>query len=251
MVFCHNCQYSTYFSNFLKRISPTLYKEYVMEKFKKPDKPSLQVIEPPKTDLAKKFRTVELLQDLSCVEQLPDNHICVEFLRNRGIPKEYWDDLYYIRDFKSWVSKMDPDNSQNDKNFKDDERLVIPFFSEDRSEIVYFQGRALDPQNPIRYLSVKPIRPSKGTVWFGMDRIDPTKTVYICEGPLDSLFVPNCLASGSAALIKELPLNLKHENCVVIFDNECRNAEICKLIKKRLKRVFLYFYGIKTPLVKI
>ena len=31
---CHNCGASSSFNNFLKRIDPTLHKQYVMEKFK-------------------------------------------------------------------------------------------------------------------------------------------------------------------------------------------------------------------------
>jgi hypothetical protein len=47
----------------------------------------------------------------------------------------------------------------------------------------------------------------------------------VVEGPIDSMFIDNCVAVGSSAL-----MSFEHDNSVLIYDNEPRNAEITKLI---------------------
>ena len=57
---------------------------------------------------------------------------------------------------------------------------------------------------------------------FGLERINLHEKVYIVEGPLDSLFLPNSLAAAGS----DLDLRIRPENQVYIFDNEPRNKEI-------------------------
>ena len=52
------------------------------------------------------------------------------------------------------------------------------------------------------------------------------KHVYITEGPIDSLFIDNCLAAAGADLI--LKNKISNEEVTYIFDNEPRNKEIIK-----------------------
>jgi hypothetical protein len=58
--------------------------------------------------------------------------------------------------------------------------------------------------------------------------------VYLVEGPIDSLFVKNCLASGDANL-SITAKNIKAKKLVLIFDNEPRNKEVCKLFENAIK----------------
>ena len=55
----------------------------------------------------------------------------------------------------------------------------------------------------------------------GLDRIDMSKQIYAVEGPLDSLFLDNCIAVGGS------DLNKLESDVIIIFDNEPRNKEIC------------------------
>jgi adenylate kinase family enzyme len=67
--------------------------------------------------------------------------------------------------------------------------------------------------------------------------VDFDDVVYIVEGPLDSLFLDNCIASGDANLsiiAKEL-IDVDKEDKVLIFDNEPRNAEVCKLMHNAIR----------------
>jgi hypothetical protein len=69
---------------------------------------------------------------------------------------------------------------------------------------------------------------------YGLERIDLKQTVKIVEGPLDSLFLSNCLASGDANLALTAK-NINAENKVLIFDNEPRNKEIVRMMQDAIK----------------
>jgi len=61
---------------------------------------------------------------------------------------------------------------------------------------------------------------------YGLERVNFQRPIFITEGPLDSLFVDNCLAAAGADLI--LKNKIKNEDVTYIFDNEPRNKEIIK-----------------------
>ena len=63
---------------------------------------------------------------------------------------------------------------------------------------------------------------------FGLNRIDKNKPLFAVEGPIDSLFLDNCIAVAGADFNK-LPLDY-----TIIFDNERRNRELLKQIEKTI-----------------
>ena len=65
---------------------------------------------------------------------------------------------------------------------------------------------------------------------YNINRVDKTKTVYVTEGPIDSLFLPNSIAVGGSDF-KKLDNSIK-DNAVIIFDNEPRSREIVKKLKE-------------------
>jgi len=69
---------------------------------------------------------------------------------------------------------------------------------------------------------------------FGMDRVSLHEPVRIVEGPIDSLFVKNCVASGDSSLTT-VAENISAGKKVLIFDNEPRNKEIVKLMQDAIK----------------
>ncbi len=62
--------------------------------------------------------------------------------------------------------------------------------------------------------------------------MDPNDTVYVTEGPIDSMFIPNGVAMQGAGWLSEFPDKIKKSKIVFIFDNEPRNIEIVKLMEK-------------------
>ena len=59
-----------------------------------------------------------------------------------------------------------------------------------------------------------------------MERVSFQRPIFITEGPLDSLFVDNCIAAAGADLI--LKNKIPNDQVTYIFDNEPRNKEIIK-----------------------
>ena len=59
---------------------------------------------------------------------------------------------------------------------------------------------------------------------YGLDTVNLQEHVPIVEGPIDSMFVKNCLAAAGA----DLTLKVEPSNVTYIFDNEPRNKEIIK-----------------------
>ena len=116
-----------------------------------------------------------------------------------------------------------------DTKFKKDSRLIIPF-KNDRGDVIAVTARALDkvPQSE-RYVILR--SDDDEPLIYGIDCIDRGKEILVVEGPIDSLFLDNCIAvSGSdlSKALKKLPLN----NLLFIFDNQPRNKEIIDKMKK-------------------
>lgn len=219
---CHNCGVGTTMYKFLEFVTPTLAKEYALDRWKKGEnghsnykKPELNLqFEKPKT------QSPSILSELQNVNSLPEDHICKRFVIDRKIPKEKWNRLYYTDNFCKLIDKYGKDPC--DQDFKVDERLVIPIFN-DKNELIAMQGRSLCKKNAIRYLTLKLID-SLDNAWFGIESIDPDQLVYVVEGPIDSLFLPNCIAMIGLNTDKKLPENI--QKVVYVLDNESRNKEV-------------------------
>ena len=114
-----------------------------------------------------------------------------------------------------------------------DARLVIPFYDEN-DELFAVSGRSLETNDKIlRYVTIR-TNENENKLIYGLDRVNFNDTIYIVEGPLDSLFLDNCIASGDANL-SIIAKELDGHASVLVFDNEPRNAEVCKLMHNAIK----------------
>jgi transcription elongation factor Elf1 len=211
---CHNCGMGQNLSNFIKFVDPNMYSEYLLERYKKgaPATPK------PQFDFKPAFEDRTILDDLKSIKQLDDEHPAKQYVLKRKIPSEFFDKLFFASKFGALVNKVKP----NTFGSKDHPRLVIPFY-DTTGKLFAFQGRAFGNEQP-KYLTVK-LDENKQKV-YGLERINFQRQVYITEGPIDSLFVDNCLAAAGADLI--LKNKIKNEEVTYIFDNEPRNKEIVK-----------------------
>ena len=148
------------------------------------------------------------------------------YKRQRQIPEDKWKRLYHIDDI-SKISQLAP--KYKNRITTTESRLVIPFFDESGR----MTGLTLRDygNSSLRYIMVK-INEEFPTV-FGLDVIHKEHPVKIVEGPLDSLFLDNCLAAAGSAFNKIKDLNI--ENPIVIIDNEPRNEAICNILHKNIK----------------
>ena len=68
-----------------------------------------------------------------------------------------------------------------------------------------------------------------------MWRVDPKKTVYVVEGPIDSYFIDNCVAMVGASSYKSIPAHLFNSELVFIMDNEPRNVQVVNYNRELIK----------------
>jgi transcription elongation factor Elf1 len=221
---CHNCGQGQNFANFLKFVDPKLYSEYVLERYKG----SAPATPAPKFDLKPtKFEDQTILDDLKSISDLSEDHPARLYCTRRKIPKKYFDILHLCDKFMTLVNKVKPDTY---KVTKDQPRLIIPFF-DTTGKLFAFQGRAFGKEQP-KYITIK-LDENKQKV-YGLERINFAKKVKIVEGPIDSLFLDNCLAAAGADL--SLNNKISNEKVLYIFDNEPRNKEIVNRMYKVIEK---------------
>ena len=229
---CHNCGVSCNLYGFLEKVSPSLCKEYSLEVWKDGD--GLKTKKKTEPVVAIKKIKKKYTIELPSVSELPPNHPCRTFVELRKIPRTAWKYLYYAEDFGTWARTI---NSESADALEQSSRLVIPIVNE-KGELVGAQGRALsvtgdrNARKTARYITIKTEgQEHKG--WFGLDRVD-TGTIYVVEGPLDSLFIPNCVAMIGLSDALNVPSHLKSRSLVYLIDNEPRNEAVVLTIGKLL-----------------
>lgn len=217
---CHNCGISMPVGKLIDRIDPVLYKQYRMEKFQK--KPQIDMRKVKRVVSSTPVFKKNILGDLIKIDDLNNSHPAREYLLNRKLPTSA---LYYTEKFKEWTNSLKPDTF-SDTN-QDEGRIIIPFRTKE-GDVFGFQGRSLSSTG-LRYITV--LLEEDQPKIFGLDTIDYDKTIYITEGPLDSLFLKNCVAMAGADVSRFITTG---SSTVFIYDNEPRNTEITKRIEKHI-----------------
>ena len=208
---CHNCGKGTTFGKVLEYIDTMMYKEYIMERYKG-DAPKTEA--PEFNFKAPKFKKIDpKLENLTPINKLNGGHPARQFVESRQLPEEFYSDLYLCPKFFKW-SKI--------QSQQEHPRLVIPFRDES-GEVFAAQGRAFGKESP-KYLTIK--FQDKPKI-FGLDRVNFAKRYYVVEGPLDSMFLDNCLAVAGADF-RYLPPG----DTTIVLDNEPRSREIIKQMER-------------------
>lgn len=234
MYTCHNCNASMSFGRFLEQVDPAAYEQYRRETFLERVGTTDRIVEPA-PDISKfitpKFIKYTALSDLRKISQLELIHPARKYVVSRQIPPVMHSRLFYAPKFKTWTNKLKPDKFDLSK--KDEPRLVIPFVDQG-GNLFGYQGRAFFDVEP-RYITI--ILDEEKPRVYGLDRIDLKQQVYVVEGPIDSMFLHNCLAMGGAHLDKTTTqIGLKPERTTVVYDNEPRNKDIVAAIEKAIDK---------------
>ena len=219
---CHNCGIGTTLGKLIEHIDSKTHKDYIMERYTKgvsgqyASEPEFKFNEPV-------FRTKGVLKNLKSISDLSTDHPARKIVERRKIPAEFMSELYLCESFYKFTNNLIPNKFPSLDG--DHPRLLIPFRDEE-GELFAYQGRAFGNEQP-KYLTIKLEEKDK---IFGLDRINKIKNVYVVEGPLDSLFVDNCIAVAGAAV--------PSMDCdyTIIFDNEPRNKELLKQIEKEIEK---------------
>ena len=142
-----------------------------------------------------------------------------QYLIDRKVPEYAIKDIWFVPQAQTLHLLSD---KYTDRVLGNDPRIVLPFYNEN-GELVGVSGRAIN-NSPLRYLTMR-FRDDVPLI-FNLNSVDRTKTIYVTEGPIDSLFLPNGIAVAGSDF-KKIPEDIK-DNAILVYDNEPRNKEIIK-----------------------
>ena len=228
---CHNCGYSTNIGNLIKYVDARLYDEYVLERYKAgatkhnahKDVKEILPAKKPQVELVD-----DLLSPLKRLDELPVTHPAVQYVAKRKIPKDKWKMLYFAPKFKAFTNTVTP--KFQEPIVEEHPRMIIPYFTP-HGKVFAYQARAYGNEEP-KYFTIK-VDETEEKI-YGLDRVDYGKRIYVVEGPIDSLFLPNAIAvSGSSFDTPTIRKLLA--NATIVMDNEPRNKEIVKQLEKYIE----------------
>ena len=216
---CHNCGTGTTLGKLIEFLDSKTYKDYIMERYKSGVKtvnkePEFKFNEPV-------FRSKDICSTLNSLSELGEDHPARKIIDRRNLPISSYKDLFLCPEFYKFTNNLIPNKFPSLDG--DHPRLLIPFRDEE-GEVFAYQGSAFGDEKP-KYLTIKLQERDK---IFGLDKIDKREEVLVVEGPLDSLFLDNCIAVAGA--------DVPNLDCdfTVVFDNEPRNRELLKQIEKTI-----------------
>lgn len=222
---CYNCGAFMSFPDFLKQQNQMLYYDYVKEKMFELNLPKEEI----KVKTPKPVFTKDPFKNLVKISDLSDRHEAKTLLTDRKIPPKFFFDLYYAPDFKDFVNSCVP--GKYPEITEDEPRIIIPF--RDKEGIIGFQGRSI-LESEAKYITI--VLDEDKPRFYGLDRIDPSKKVYVFEGPIDAMFIENGIASGGGKIERDLALtSLKKSSIVLVYDNEARSKHTIQKLDKAIK----------------
>lgn len=227
---CHNCDASLSFGNFLRNLDQVTYSQYAMEKYAEGNNVKLSNTVPEMVFTEPAFKTQEerlLDKLLDRLDTLPEDNEAVQFCLKRNIPKEKFKLIYFIDNVKN-IAQLNDTYKESIKT--EEPRLVLPFY-DSNGQLSGVTCRALRGE-ALRYITVKV--KDNVPLLFGINDVNKEETIYVVEGPIDSLFLDNAIAAAGTSFSKINSLGINTGNMVLIFDNQPRNKEVCKIIEKNI-----------------
>ena len=225
---CHKCGQGMMFPTFLQEIDSELYQEYRFEKFKFPKK---SVVELQDLNVPIKRYDLSILSPLYSISSLDDSISCRNYVAQRKIPKRFWDQLFFCPKFKAYVNTLLP--GKMDLKY-DEERLVIPFFDENR-KVIGMAGRSFSIDSKLRYINI--VLDETKPKLFGLDRWNKKKETFVVEGPIDSFFLTNSIATLGGDLASAVQGQDK-DKFIIVYDNEPHSPTTRKKIMKCIDEGF-------------
>lgn len=241
------CHTAIHASKWLKEVNPALYGAY-MDDISKRNNATDDEIQKMQEKFVEQFKKQQAIQQKEIEQKkLLDNmatkyfkhiedgsalsKVAIDYCQKRMIPEEVWKKFFICHEGKYH------------------DRLVIPFYNKD-GKVTYFQARTLINVEP------KYMNRIAETQLYNKDFIDKTKPVFVLEGPIDSLFLENAVATCGAGSSSKLDADIaKFENVFYIMDNdEAGNKKAGALVRQH-KNVFMWNkflndYGINRKEVK-
>lgn len=204
----------------LKYTSKDLHSQYIREILQpKNDKKNIEKLEKIKFKRVRKKRKKTKLEEFIKLDTSSEDILVqkgIRYCRSRLINKSIWENWYVC------------------KKGKYQNRLIIPFIED--GEMVYFQARALCNQHP-KYLNKEE---GKDKAIYNYRNLNKDKPVYIFEGIIDSLFIPNSIAILGLSISNKVKKIINKLDTRWILDNDSSGASNSIRLLKKGEYVFLW-----------
>ncbi len=225
---CHNCGASTSLGKFIKEIDPTLYSEYRLEVFKETTTSTSYTTYKSPVIEQRQSDSIIGLDGLISYSKLAKSNPARLYLEKRKLPEDKINLFYLAPKFFKWASNYD----DTFKKFKEDHpRLILPVYNAEKS-IIGFSCRAFGKEQP-KYIQLRVDKTAEYI--YGLDTVDMSKPIIAVEGQIDSLFLDNSIAVGSANYNLDFIMN--NDNVIIVPDNDFRrNIQVCNQLKSAVKK---------------
>ena len=229
---CHNCSVGATLANLIKHVDSKTYDDYILERYRDGGTVPRSPVPKPEFKFHAPVFKKNVFKSLQSISQLPQTHPARRLVEERKL-SEFSNDLFLCPSFYKFTNTLVENKFPSLGG--DHPRLMIPFRDE-KGEIFAYQGRAFGDEKP-KYITIK--LDEDADKIYGLDKVTHDKPVLVVEGPIDSMFLDNCIAVAGADFSKPLSIGgrlMLNGELTIIFDNEPRNKEICKQIEKNISQ---------------
>lgn len=160
-----------------------------------------------------------LLSRAKTINNLPSEHYARVFCEKRKLPKT--DDLFFVESLKNFLR-----GTKYEDKFGDSPKIIIPLRS--KHGLFGVQARTLTNENP-KYITIMFVDCAS---IYNKENIDRDDTIFVVEGPFDSMFLKNSIAVVGSGVEK---IDFAGD-FVFCFDNEPRNKSIMKNMVTQLRK---------------
>lgn len=177
------------------------------------------------------FGKKKLKMSLPSIASLASDHPAVLYCKGRGLPEASLPHLHFSDHWTDWIKETGWSYALPEDHGP---RLILPWYNR-QQELIGAQARRIDATGQGgRYVTLKGEHVTDKI--YGWDRVDFHQKIHVVEGPIDSWFLPNCVASMDSDLLRMHDTYFSRHTAVYIWDNEPRNLAVVKNVKDAIKR---------------
>lgn len=226
---CHNCGQDKKFSGLLYELDSELYDEYRKENLGSSIKQYKHFDELTEAECkqSRQFpKNIESHKYLIPIAETELNNKGRLYLLERGVPESSFNRVYWTEEYDKLIDESFGEKYEKVK--KPSVGLVFPLFAkiDDVYSRIGYQYRTIDKECPKqkRFMTCA----TEGLQGlYGIEHIDFSKQIFVVEGPIDSLFLPNCIAVLTSSVWRAgIP------DAVYINDCEPRNKSVSEQVHK-------------------
>ena len=225
---CHNCGADKDFKWFLRDIDNDLYNDFRKESawnaFSGPKHED--TIDTSIFKQTRRPRPPKHQKYMVPLDSTDENNPGRKYLLERGVNEKALNKVLWTEHYDKAISELFGDKYEG--RSIPTTGIVFPVYANisGTDTIIGYQLRSVDKNVSKAHRFITCMSDGYNAM-FGLKDINFTKQVYVVEGPIDSLFIPNCVAVLTSTLWKaDIP------NAVYINDCEPRNTQVSKQVKK-------------------